>query len=127
MWKILTATSTAVALLAMPAMADMAEWDSTADSSIDQTEFGAGFGEGGVFGEWDADADEQLNEEEWTAGFGDRYDENEFGLFSDWDANQDTFLDENEFNEGVFGAYDADDDDLWGDEEYGAYEDDDWF
>jgi opacity protein-like surface antigen len=127
MWKILAAASTAVALLGAPALADMTGWDTSADRTIDRDEFGTGFGEGGVFSDWDADADTQLTEDEWTAGFGERYDESEFGLFSDWDANQDTFVDENEFDEGVFGSYDADEDDLWGGEEYGAYEEDEWF
>ena len=127
MWKILTAASTAVALLGAPALADMAEWDANADSSIDQTEFGTGFGEGDTFGEWDADADEQLTEDEWNTGFGDNYEQEQFGAFSDWDENQDTYLDENEFNQGVFGAYDQDEDDAWGEQEYSAYEEDEWF
>lgn len=127
MWKILTAASTAVALLGAPAFADMVDWDTSADSMVDQDEFGTGFGEGQIFSGWDADADAQLTEDEWSAGFGDRYDETAFGAFSDWDANQDSYLDENEFNTGVFGAYDTDADDMWGDAEYGAYEDDEWF
>lgn len=127
MWKVLTAASTAVALLGVPALAEMSDWDTNADSSIDETEFGTGFGSGGVFGDWDTDADAQLTEDEWNIGFGDEYEEEEVGPFSDWDVNQDTYLDENEFNEGVFGSYDEDDDDLWGEEEYGAYEEDGWF
>ena len=127
MWKILTAASTAVALLGAPALADMAEWDTSADSMVDQEEFGTGFGEGGTFGEWDADQNQQLTEDEWTTGFGDNYDEEKFGAFSDWDENQDTNLDENEFNQGVFGGYDQDEDEMWGEEEYSAYEEDEWF
>lgn len=127
MWKILTAASTAVALLGVPALADMADWDASADSMIDQGEFGTGFGEGDVFGEWDADDDDLLAEDEWIAGFGDVYDEERFGAFSDWDSDESGFLDEDEFGGGVFGAYDADDDELWGDDEYGAFEDDGLF
>ena len=127
MWKILAAASTAVALFAAPAFADMADWDANTDSMIDRDEFGTGFGEGGVFGDWDTDDDAMLTEDEWSLGWGDDYDEADYGAFSDWDANQDTFLDEDEFGSGVFGTYDTDDDDLWTDEEYTAFEDDDWF
>ena len=127
MWKILTAASTAIALLGTPALAEMDDWDASADSMIDETEFGTGFGESEVFGEWDADDDELLSEDEWTTGFGETFEEDRFGAFADWDENQDLYLDEDEFNAGVFGAYDADDDDLWGEEEYGLYEEDEWF
>jgi opacity protein-like surface antigen len=131
MWKILTAASTAIALLGAPALADMAEWDANADSTIDQNEFGSGFGGGGVFSQWDADSDSALSEDEWNAGFQsnleDDYDQSEFGAFSDWDASGDSMLDESEFNEGVFGAYDDDADSMWGEEEYAEYEDDEWF
>ena len=127
MWKILTAASTAVALLGTPALADWATWDTNADAMLDENEFGTGFREGGLYNTWDADQDAMLTEDEWRTGFGDRYDETRYGVFSDWDANQDTFLDEDEYDRGLFSAYDADDDSIWSEDEYGAYEDDDWF
>lgn len=127
MWKILTAASAVVVLMAAPALAEMGDFDVNDDAMIDQSEFGAGFGQGGIFGDWDSDGDELLSEDEWNVGFGDDYDEDRFGGFLDWDADQSGALDQNEFNEGVFGGYDEDDDDLWGASEYGAYEDDGWF
>jgi hypothetical protein len=127
MWKILTAASTAFALLGAPAFAQMTDFDADDDAMIDRDEFDTGFGEGGVFGDWDDDDDLQLTEDEWDAGFGDSFDEERFGAFSDWDADASGFLDETEFNEGVFGAYDEDDDDLWGDTEFGVYEDEGLF
>jgi hypothetical protein len=127
MWKILTAASTAVVLMGAPAVAQMADFDANDDMFVDQNEFGTGFDGGGIFGDWDTDRDEMLSEDEWNVGFGDDYDENRFGGYTDWDADQSGMLDQNEFNEGVFGGYDEDDDDLWGESEYGAYEDDGWF
>lgn len=131
MWKIITGASTAVLLLGTAASADLVAWDSTADSVLDETEFGAGFGQGDSFDIWDSDGDGLLSENEWGVGLenqiGAEYNEDDWGLFSDWDENEDALLDEAEFNSGVFGAYDLDDDDLWGDEEYGAWQDDGWF
>ncbi len=127
MWKILTAALTAIVLMGAPAFAEVADFDANNDAMIDQSEFGTGFGEGGVFGEWDADQDQMLSENEWTAGFGNRYDEARYGAYDEWDFDQSGGLDQNEFNEGVFSVYDEDDDDLWGETEYGAYEDDGWF
>jgi hypothetical protein len=126
MWKILTAASTALVLLGTPALAQM-EWDINADSSIDETEFGTGFGQGDIFGEWDVDDDAQLTEEEFTTGFGDRLDEEKFGAFGDWDADASGSLSQDEFGAGIYGGYDADDDGMLSQEEFGVYEEDEWF
>ena len=123
MWKIFTAASTALVLLGTPALADWEGWNANADAGIDQTEFGTGFGEGGVFGEWDGDDDNQLSEDEWNAGYGER----DFGMFNTFDEDDNQFLSEDEYNAGVFGGYDADDDGMLTQEEYGEYEDDEWF
>jgi hypothetical protein len=127
MWKILTAASTALVLLGTPALAQMAEWDANADSSVDEMEFGTGFGAGGVFGEWDADADAQLSEDEFTTGFGDKYDEEKFGAFADLDADGSGGLSEDEFKAGILAGYDADDDGMLSQDEFGEYEGDEWF
>ena len=143
MWKILTAASTALVLIGTPALAQWEEYDANQDALVDENEFGAGFGAGGVFGGWDEDDDELLSQDEWGAGMFGAYDrdgdaawnqeefgafgERRFGGYRDWDEDADGFLSEDEFNAGVYRGYEADDVEGWNQEEFGAYEEDGWF
>ena len=92
MWKILTAASTAVALLATPAMAEWDEWNADGDAEMTESEFGTGFGEADVYGEWDQDDDGALTQEEFDTGVFGLYDEDE----------------DNSWNEQEYGAFEED-------------------
>lgn len=104
--KILGAGAIAALLAATPVLADFhEEWDGDADGALSEEEFGAGFGERGVFGSWDGDGDGLLSQDEYGAGYGEDYDE---AGFTESDADADGFLSEEEFGSSVFGGYDAD-------------------
>lgn len=64
---------------------------------------------------WNADNDGFVTQNEFGTGF------NEGGLFNTWDANRDAQLDENEWGTGLFGGFDRDDDQMWSEDEFGAY------
>ena len=85
MWKILTAASTALVLIASPALAEWDQWDANDDAVVDESEFAAGFGEEGVYGEWDEDGDGALSEDEFNAGVYGMYDEDDSG---DWNEEE---------------------------------------
>lgn len=70
-------------LLSAPAMADMMDWDTNADTQIDEAEFGAGLQGDGVYGRWDADADGMLSEDEFNDGVWSMFDDDDDGIMNE--------------------------------------------
>lgn len=71
---------------------DFARFDRNRDRFIDREEFGAGWGDGGLYERWDADRGGWLAENEFGTG-----------LFGIWDGDRGGSLAENEFN--TWGGY----------------------
>jgi len=104
-----------VAVLAAPAAAQMmsADWDTDADGSLNETEFGTGFSGAGSMASYDGDGDGMISEEEYTTrseAMGEKWGERDYEMttFADSDANADGMLDETEYNSNWFNTYDAD-------------------
>ena len=82
-------TGAALALMvsgsALAAEMNWADWDSNADSQLDQNEFTAGLDADGAYDAWDGDRDGMLSRDEFNEG-----------MFSTLDSNQDKILNEPE-------------------------------
>ena len=94
-WKLASASTFALSLMASPALAQFADWDADASGAVDQEEWGTGFGENDEFTSWDANEDGTLDEEEY-----------ESGVFNSYDADESGDLSEEEY-----GEYEEEEDD----------------
>ena len=104
-----------IAVLAAPAAAQVmsADWDTNADGSANETEFGAGFTGAGTMASYDTDGDSMISEEEYNTrseAMNEKWRERDYEMtsFADSDANADGMLDEIEYNSNWFNTYDAD-------------------
>jgi Ca2+-binding EF-hand superfamily protein len=109
----------AVALLALPAFAQMAtpgmdvtSFDTDSDGMISDAEFRTGFDSAGTMSRYDTDGDMMLSEQEYNDGFGNIGDYREEGYearaFGDLDSDADGMLNNDEYNQAFFGEYDRD-------------------
>jgi hypothetical protein len=119
-------TSAAALLVAGTAFAQSG-MDANNDGMIDRDEFRAGMSDD-AFGEWDVDGDGVLTQDEYEARVEMQDDPDGFGtwedMYSDWDTDDTEGLSADEYNEGLFSAFDADADDMWSEEEVGAWQSD---
>ena len=78
------ASALAPSLLSAPVLAqELSEWDGDGDGAINEEEFGAGFGEAGVYGSWDEDGDGSLTEDEFNTGVYEGYDADDSGAIEE--------------------------------------------
>lgn len=119
----LAAATLALSLASGPIVAQEAfgDWDANTDSGVDVTEFETGLGEAGLFSRWDTDADGSLSQDELDTALGDRDLD-----FSAWDGDGDGVLRESELLSGLFSAHDADASGNLDEEEFGAFESEDF-
>ena len=78
---------------------------------------------GPALGDWegaDANDDSHVDLGEFGSELGER------GVFAGWDTDGDGALSPGEFGTGLYGQYDQDKDELWSEEEFGVWQDDDW-
>lgn len=104
-------------------------WDANDDNYVDDSEWGTGYEQEGLFTDWDVNADNQIGEQEYYETSYGLWDENDdegltedewgenantwfgdadYGTWDDWDTNGDDRLDYNEYQAGYenYGLYD---------------------